>query len=75
MMKFMHSIYCVLLLGFLLGVHNGNIAIWKDDDPTPLRVFPYRAELLPKEDYNALIKGIHINSMDELGRLLEDFLS
>ena len=74
-MKMLRFVYSIVLFGFLLGVHNGNIAIWKDDDPTPMRVFPYPAELLPKADKDALEKGIRIDSMEELGRLLEDFLS
>lgn len=65
----------LLLFGFLLGVHNGRIALWKDDDPEPLRVFPYQVSLLPQKDQHALNQGIHIKDRNQLIRLLEDYLS
>jgi hypothetical protein len=40
-----------------------------------MEVFPYRAEMLPAADRQALEKGIRIESEDELARLLEDYLS
>lgn len=65
----------IVLLGFLLGIHEGKIALWKGNDPEPLRVFPYSAELLPETDQKALEKGIKIDSMKQLYSLLEDYLS
>ena len=65
----------LLLYGFLLGVHNGNIALWKDDDPQPIQVFPYCASALPQKDQEALRNGIKIDDWDDLTRLLEDYLS
>ena len=64
-----------MVLGFLLGIHNGNIALWKDDDPEPAKVFPYRAELLPEADRKELERGIRIDNFRDLNRLLEDLLS
>lgn len=26
----------LLLLGFLVGIHNGYVAVWKDEDPQPI---------------------------------------
>ncbi len=74
-MRWYHRIGYILCLGFLLGVHNGQIALWQDDDPQPIKVFPYSASCLPEADQKALHKGIPINSKEDLARLLEDFFS
>ena len=71
----MRYLYFTLLFGFLLGISDGYIALWKEGNPRPLQVFPYRAEYLPSADQQALEKGIHINDKLELKQLLEDYLS
>ncbi len=63
-----------LLFGFLLGVRNGRIALWKYDNPTPIKVFPYSVSALPKQARQELEKGIPIDSMEDLERLLEKYL-
>lgn len=65
----------LLLLGFLLGIHNGKVALWKDNEPQPCRIFPYSAALLPRDIRNALEAGIHIQSEADLDRLLESLCS
>lgn len=74
-MKTLHRILIPVFLSFLLGIHQGNIALWKDDDPEPIRVFPFSASLLPQADRNALAQGIRVENEDALLRLLQDFLS
>lgn len=74
-MKHIFPLSGLLLLGFLLGIHEGKIALWYQDDPTPITVFPYSAKLLPAEDRRALEEGIRFDSPEELKRLLEDYLS
>ncbi len=75
-MKKRHSfLYYITALGFLIGIHQGRVALWKDEDPEPIKVFPFRAELLPKADQRALEQGIRVESEEELARLLQDFLS
>ena len=74
-MRRLHNIYCILCLGYLLGVYRGQIALWKDTDPKPIHVFPYYATMLSKENQNALEKGIWANSIIELTQHLEDYLS
>ncbi len=64
-----------VLTSILIGVHNGRIALWRDDDPEPFKVFPYRAFMLPDEQEEMLRKGIRVESMEELQRLLEAYLS
>ena len=74
-MKKFRNLYCILLLGYLLGIHNGNVALWKDGDPKPLRVFPYSAASLPEADQRLLEKGIPIDSLGDLTRYIEDYFS
>ena len=64
-----------LLAGFLVGIHNGRIAIWKGDDPQPIKILPYLAELLPEADRTALENGIILDTREDLIRFLEDHCS
>ena len=74
-MKRIFSLWCIIMLGFLLGIHQGRIALWKDEDPNPIKVFPYSAKLLPVADRRALEEGIRFESAEDLNRLLADYLS
>lgn len=65
----------MVLLGLLLGVHNGYIALWTEGRPDSVRVFPYRASMLPEQDRRLLEAGIPIENESRLHRLLEDYLS
>ena len=64
----------ILLFGYILGIKDGYIALWKDGNSNPT-VYPYRAEMLPQEDQQRLQNGIRINSKADLIRLVEDYLS
>ena len=75
MLKKLSILYSILCFGFLLGIYEGKIALWKDNDPTPYKVFPYYAAMLPREDRNALKKGIYLENEDQLRKLVEDYLS
>jgi hypothetical protein len=68
-------IYLALIMAFLLGSHNGFIALWKDSGPEPIKIFPYRVTSLPTEDQKRLENGIRIESAGELMHLLQDYLS
>ena len=68
-------LYLTLLFGFLLGISDGYIALWRDTDTASPQIFPYRAEFLPEADQRALQKGIRITDEKELAQLLEDYLS
>ena len=65
----------LLLLGFLVGVSNGRLALWKDDLAEPWKVFPYPVSALPPETQQQLQQGIRVDSMEDLDRLLENLLS
>ena len=64
----------IFAAGFLIGVYEGKIALWKDGSNIPT-VFPYRASLLPRDDRKKLEQGIRIENEDQLIQLLEDYLS
>ena len=66
---------CALLAVYLLGIHEGKIALWRGDDPEPVKVFPYSASMLPEEAQQKLKAGVPINSISELKRLAEAYLS
>lgn len=69
------SLCIFLLLVFLLGIHEGRIALWKDGDSTPWRVFPYPVAALPLQTQQQLQKGMRVDTMEDLDRLLENLLS
>lgn len=74
-MKRISQMLCIVLLGFLLGIHKGQIALWKDEDPKPIKIFPYSAKMLPVADRRALEEGIRFESKEDLLRIMEDYLS
>lgn len=62
-----------LAAGFLIGIHNGRIGIWKDQDPTPFRVIPCPVFLLTPSQQSALADGIRIDTMEDVEDLIENF--
>ena len=74
-MKLTSFLCSAIMFGFLLGVHEGRIALWKGEDPEPIKVFPYYARMLPAVDRRALEEGIRFESAEDLVRVLEDYLS
>ena len=73
-MKDHRILFCLMALIFTLGIHEGKIALWTEDHPTP-ETFPYYADYLPEEDYKQLQNGIRIQTRQELIQILEDYLS
>ena len=65
----------ILLLGFLLGIYDGKVALWIDGFSKPYYVSEYSAQVLPPADQQRLAEGIKIRDREELNRLLEDYLS
>ena len=74
-MKPIVILYCVTALGFLLGIHGGKVALWKDGKSDPIKVFPYSASMLPNQDRALLEKGLHFDTKEELISRIEDYLS
>ena len=69
------AILLPVLLGFILGCHQGYIALWTDGAVQPETVYPYPVSCFPPEDQEALRNGIRAETAQELTRLLEDYLS
>jgi len=67
--------YLALIFTFLLGAHEGFVALWKIPEPQPRIVFPYRVASLPPADAARLEEGIRVDTRQELMHLLEDYLS
>lgn len=74
--KSLSTLLCgALLMSFLLGSHNGRLALWKDEDPTPCKVFPCPIVVLPGAVQEQLRAGIRLETIEDVNRLLENFLS
>ena len=73
-MKKIQKLYLTFALSFLLGVHNGNVALWTDGEE-PARVFPCPVSMLPADARAALEKGVRVESLEELEQLAENYLS
>lgn len=64
-----------LMLSFFISSYNGRLALWKGDDPTPCKVFPCPIILLPQKVQDQLKYGVRLDTMDDVNRFLENFLS
>ena len=64
-----------VLLGLYLGLHNGHLALYRDDPKNIIHTFPYHFSLYPHVDQAALEQGIPIVEGSQLYRLLEDYMS
>ena len=65
----------LMLLAGYLGMFNGHLALFENNDPDPLLIFPHRIEAYSEKDQNALKAGIPYYNNIELTQILEDFLS
>lgn len=64
----------MLLAGFLLGIRNGQVALWRGDDPEPVRVFPWYSSMLPGQIRSALENGLRIEEESDIGKLIQDMI-
>ena len=67
--------YLTLIFTFILGCHDGFVALWTDPCREAPVVFPYSTASLPPADRARLMNGIRLETQEELARLLEDYLS
>ena len=74
-MKQIRYTYLALILTILLGSHKGFLALWRQGEDAPLRIYPLRIDTLPPADQELLEAGIEVESEGHLARLLEDFWS
>ena len=62
-----------LALGFLLGIHEGRVALWRDGEARPEQIYDIRADTLPPADRLALSRGIRLESREEVWSVLENY--
>ena len=75
-MKFLRKHLClVLALGWILGIHQGFIALWEENATEPAAVYPHKASLLPPAEEQLLRSGIRIQDEAHLQFLLMNYLS
>ena len=74
-MKMTRSFPLLLALSFILGIHDGRVALFKPGSQKPTHVFPYYAAMLPRDARTALEDGIPIDSIEQLEELAEIYLS
>ncbi len=74
-MKFFRTILPIVVLSLYLGVHNGNLALFREGHSIPVQVYHRSVSAYPKKDQNALQAGIPITSRRQLAELLETYLS
>lgn len=65
----------MLIAAFILGTKDGFIALWREGEHDPIKVFPYSITSVPRKDQDALKKGIRIESQSDLIQMIEDYLS
>lgn len=74
MKEFTKQAAMVLALGFILGIRDGRLALWRDGVQRPEQVYDIRADSLPPADRLALRRGIALESREELWQMLENYL-
>ena len=64
----------LLLSGFLLGIHEGKVTLWRDGSTRPEQIYDIRADTLPPADRLELRRGIRVEDTEELWMILENYL-
>ena len=63
-----------LAMGFLLGIREGRIALWREGSAHPLQIYDIRADTLPPADQLQLRRGIRLQTREELWQVLENYM-
>lgn len=63
-----------LCAGFLLGIREGRLTLWREGESHPEQVYDIRADSLPPADRLLLSRGIPVESREKLWELLENYL-
>lgn len=72
--RFLKITSCVLILGFLLGIHDGRVTVWRDGSSHPEQIYDIPVDSLPPADRLLLRRGIRANTREELWLILENYL-
>ena len=73
--KFRTCAAAFLLAGWLLGVRDGRLTLWKEGFDHPEQIYDIREDTLPPADRLRLRSGIRVESREELWMILENYLS
>ena len=60
---------------YTLSEYKGKIAVFKNQESVPIDIYDVYITTLPQHDRTLLEKGIHIETPEELQRLIEDYTS
>jgi len=63
-----------LCAGYLLGIRQGRLTLWRDGEPHPEQVYDIRADTLPPADRLLLERGIRAENREALWEILENYL-
>ena len=63
-----------LAMGFLLGIHEGKLTLWREGQSHPEQIYDIRADSLPPADQLRLRRGIRVEDRQQLWLLLENYL-
>lgn len=74
-MKLEKWLCTLLMFGFLLGAYGGKVALFREGSTKPMKVFPYDVSLLPETDQKRLENGVYADSLNELRKIVQDYLS
>lgn len=74
----MRKYHAVLLLAVILGYlgsYGGKLCIYNAKQTAPYYIFPYSVAIYPESDQSMLEKGIAYENLEELNRLIADYMS
>lgn len=74
MKRFARQAAMVMVLGYLLGIRGGRLALWQDGSERPEQVYDIRADSLPPADRLILEHGIRLETRTEVWQVLENYL-
>ena len=60
---------------YTLSEYKGKIAVFRNQENIPIDIYDVYVSTLPQHDRTLLEKGIHIETPEELQRLIEDYTS
>ena len=71
---FRASLALCMACGFLLGIHEGRLTLWRDGEDRPEQIYAIRVDSLPPADRLQLRSGIRVATREEVWQLLENYL-
>lgn len=60
---------------YTLSEYKGKIAVFRNQESIPIDIYDVYVSTLPQHDRTLLEKGIHIETPEELQKLIEDYTS